>query len=587
MGRFRDIFRRHLSDGDLVLRITGDLPIHKRAQAEQHLSACSLCTARCRDFENLLWQVAVSCSDPAEVDKLEIDMLRVRLVARLEQMPDRLPAVEQACPRKTKHSVGGLIPMNPILAAGLVLAVASISCVFVWMQQTRSNLSSNALLMQAAYWDQGTLQNRAPGIIRQTIKITTPKKTLQRTIYRDVQGRRMPREQRISDSDSAVRSSLLTAEIAWDAPLSVASYQDWHNAQNVREDNIQRVAGDYWVLTTTTPEGLIAAQSLTVRDTDFHPVRRTVSFRNSETVEIAELDYSVLPWTHETSAYFQPDAPLLTLMTPGPRPVAVLPASQHLSKDKLVEAELSARLTLDRLHADTGEQIEVVSGPDGVEVRGITDTEARKHELQKQLDMLPNVTASISSIEGLRTRPSQGNEPSSIKVVEMQTHVTPLEVYYLAHRRDLASFDKLARNLLNRADAISLESRAIDDLQSRFSLNDDASTVARATLSDLLFTHKHKLLSALQDENRLLVDAQLMAQPLGQDQPSDNHNPGLSLLAEQNLILTRELTLSKGTNGRTAETIAADLAISMNKLNLWAHAIQIAPQSSMNPDKKR
>ena len=554
---------------------------------EQHLKACSACRARYGEFEDLFCQVAAQQFDATEADNLEAGTGLVRLIAQLNQMPDRRPDKKVLKPEETEHDVGTFFPMNPILATGLILAVASITCVFVWMQQSKPGITSNELLVHAEAWDLVALRNTAPGVIRQTVEISTQKRTLKRTIYRDAQGKRMAKEQGSSSEEALVRSKLAAAKIVWDTPLSATSYQDWHDSQRVREDHIQRAAGNLLVLTTTTPVGDIAAQSLTVCETDFHPVRRTVSFRESETVEIAELDYSVLPWTPEVSGLFEPVAGVSAPDAIRQHSIPIPFSPLLLSDEQLDEAELSARLTLDRLHADTGEQIEVVRGPYGIEVRGIMDAEDRKRELETQLSMLPHVTASISSIEGLKKKSSRQGELSSLKVIEMQTRTTPLEAYYLAHVRNLVPLSKLSIELLNRADTISRESMAIEDLQQRFLHNGEISLIASDTLAELLFAHKHKLLTALKSEEQLLSQTQIKPPPSPQAGTAYGTNSGLSALAEWNLALTMELATGKGGSGRPAETIVSELVTSMDDLTLRARAIQVVPQNSTKLDKKR
>jgi len=587
MRKFHNLFRGHVSDSELTLLATGDLPSRKQLRVEQHLADCCECRARCGRFEALFLQVMAYHSYRTELDNQDERGQRFRLAARLNQMPDYVPDTEVAKPEKAKHSVRALVPMNPILVTALILAVASITCVFLWMQQSRPSITSNTLLVRAEAWDPGAAHNSAPAVIRQTVKITTGKQSLRRTIYRDAKAKRKPRELQLADDENLLKLKLAQADVAWDAPLSATGYQDWHDAQRVREDQIRRSAGDLLVLTTTTPNGAVASQSLTVRDTDFHPVCRTVSFRDSATVEIAELNYSVLPWTPEVNSLFEPEegmraagaaSPLLTLVPLPPLP---------LTEEQLNEAELSTRLTLNRLHADAGEQIEVARGPLGIEVRGITDTGKRKHELEVELYMLPHVTASISSIDELKAKSPQQDELLSLKVIEMRTRTTPLESYYLAHGRNLASLGKLSLELLNGADAIDRESKAIDDLQQRFSHSDEVSLVALDTLAELLFTHKHKLLAALESEEQLLAQAQIEAPHSQQAGSTNGIDSDLAVLAERNLALTMELALGKGGSGRSAETIASELAAAMSEVSLRAHAVQVVPQNSTKLDKRK
>ncbi len=460
-------------------------------------------------------------------DRLDDRARRARLVAQLYQMPDDVPDTEVQRPEKARAQYGGLLPMNPILVSGFFLAVASIACVFLWMQQSKPDITSNTLLVRAEAWDTPAAHESAPRVIRQIVKIATRDKTLKHTIYRDVQGKRKAKEERLTGGEDLLRRRLAEAYVSWDAPLSATSYQDWHDGQRVRADQIQRSPGHLLVLTTTTPNGVVAAQSLTVRDTDFHPVRRTVLFRDKETVEIAELDYSVLPWTPAASSLFQSEEEMRADGLTRPQPPRGPIPPPLLTEEQLDEAELSTRLTLNRLHADTGEQIEVARGSHGVEVRGITDTKERKHELEAELHMLPHVAASITSIEEMKAKPSEPGELSGVQVMEMQTRATPLETYYLAHGRNVAPLGDLAQRLFNSAFAINLESRAIDDLQQRFSERDGISSVASATLTDLLFTHKHKLLASIADEEQLLAKAQIEVSHSKQD--TSTHDAGVPL----------------------------------------------------------
>lgn len=478
--------------------------------------------------------------------------------------------------------------MNPALIASLVFGLATVLSLCFWWQQRTPRITSSALLMRAEVWDPVALHNSAPGVIRQTVEIMTPKRTLKRTIYRDARGKRKPLDVELPSQEDLLKKELAIASVAWDAPLSAASYQGWHDAQRVRADRVRRAEGDLLVLTTTTPEGAVAAESLTVRDTDFHPVRRTVSFRDSETVEIAELDYSVLPWTPTVSGLFQPEEEMRLSDPTRPQPALIPFPPRPLTDSELDNAELSARLTLDRLHADTGEQIEVDRGPHGIEVRGITDTEERRRELEAQLDMLPHVTTMISSLEEMRREQAQGaGEITGVKVASAQSQATPLEIYYLAHERSVASLGHLSQQLLNGAFVIAVESRAIDELEHRFTRRDGISLVASAALSDLLFTHKHRLLTAIDDEEHLLSQAQIGIRQSASGAPAAGTSRPLTVVAERNLALARELALSNGAGERPAESIASELAVCIDELYRHAYAVQVVPPNSTSLDTKK
>jgi hypothetical protein len=582
-----NLLRGHLSDRDFTLLVTDELPSLRQARTEEHLARCAKCRMRFSRFKDVVSQLVADENRCAESEIPHSREQRARLAARLNQIRDDVQDAEVVRREEANKPVGALFAMNPILITGLVLAVASVTCVFLWMEQMKPGITSNALLVRAEAWDQASTQNGAAGVICQTVTITTPKQTLRHRIYRDAQGKRKPKEQRMADDENRLRLKLAQADVVWDAPLSATNYQDWHDGQRVRRDQIERSSGHLLVLTTTTPNGTVAAQSLTVRDTDFHPVRRTISFRDSETVDIAEVDYMVLPWAPEASSLFQPEERMLGDGLARPQPAVVSIPPQPLTEEQLADAELSTRLTLDRLHADTGEQIEVVRGSHGIEVRGITDTEERKHQLEAQLDMLPHVTASISSMEQLKTKAPQPGDVSSVKVIETQSQATPLEIYYLAHDRDIAPLSDFAQKVFNNAFAINLESKAVEDLESRFSHDGAISAISSAALTDLLFTHKHKLLAALDEERQLLSSARIEAPLLAQTPPANNADLPLTGLAERNFVLTRELALDKGGSNRPATMIVSELVSTIDALNLQAHKIQVVPQKFTNLDKRK
>ncbi len=476
--------------------------------------------------------------------------------------------------------------MNPTLATALVLAAASLVCFVVW---TRSgpHVSPHDLLVHAQKQEASIAQSEPSGVIVERVRIETPVRTTERTLYRDIQRRRHARDRALDASDAKLKAKLDGAGVDWDDPLSPVAYRDWRNRELIRSDSVQSAGDNLLTLTTNVNDGEVISESLTVRASDFHAVGKTVRLRDYGTVEIAEVNYSVLPWDAVNPNWFEPAAITNPGVSSDTRPALIpgLPAS--LTEGELDESELSARLMLNQLHADTGEQIEISRNPSGIVVKGIVETEQRRRELDDRLYMLPHVTAFISSIEKLKAKPSQADDLSSMNVIEMQTQATPLETYYLAHGRGVAPVGDLAQRLFNTAFAINLESRAIDDLQRRFSHDGDISTVASDTLADLLFTYKHKLIAALEAEEQLLAEAQIGNPRSIQSASTSDTDLALAALSERNLALAKELALSQGGNGRSAETIASELAAAMSELSLRAHAIHVDSQNSTKLDIRK
>lgn len=564
--QFRNIFRAHLSDVDLVLLIGNELPSSKRPDMARHLDACSRCRARCERLEHAASQVLAYRDGCVEVDRPRPAGRRALLVAQLKRLADARPDTKEAPPRRSSPR-WALPAMNPILATAMVFALVSVACVFVWLQQARPNITSNALLVHAEAWDPAMAPRVSAAVIRQTVKIKTSKQSLERTIYRDAQGKRQARQQKLPPDEEQLRDRLASAGVAWDAPLAATGYQDWHDHQRVRHDQIRRAAGHLLVLTTTTPNGDIEAQSLAVRDSDFHPIERTVAFRDSETIEIAEVDYQVLPWNSADAGLFQPEGASYADGLSRSRP-ALIPLPPALpTQEQLDETELGVRLVLNELQADTGEQIQIERGTSAVEVKGLVETDRRKRELLDQLRIIPRVKTSILSMEELKRNPENEPENASIKVTAVAAQPSPLEAYFVSHGKDAKALRSLSQQLLENAVSVSQESRAISDLNRRFAANGEMSALAQGTLSTLFFSHQEKQERALDEEQRLF---NLLRGTIGGPQFGLSRNQGMTemtvSISERNLLLCEELTLGSSTETRQVETIMQDMATTLMEL---------------------
>jgi hypothetical protein len=257
------------------------------------------------------------------------------------------------------------------------------------------------------------------------------------------------------------------------------------------------------------------------------------------------------------------------------------------SVEQLDEAELGVRLVLNQLHADTGEQIEVTRDALGIQVKGLVETEQRKRELQDRLHALAYVTAMLSSLEQMKDGATQPSEITSVKVSSMQAQATPLETYYLEHGRSVGSLSKLSQQLFNSAFTVELESKAIEDLERRFTGRDGMTLLASATFSDLMFTHKHNLLAALRSEEELLAETGIPTASLETSLPTSDEPLCLTSAAERNLGLAKELALGDGERQRSAEPITAELLASIKDLYRGVRHAASLPTSSFSLNERK
>lgn len=310
-----------------------------------------------------------------------------------------------------------LVPaMNPFLATAIVLGAATVLCLILWLRGGPP-LSAGELLDHAQTSDRSAATSKRPGVIYQKVAIRTPRRTVERTIYRDAQGIRRPRRQELSPEDEQLKNKLASAGVSWDDPLSAADYADWRRRSGLTRDRVTRPGQQLLTLSTApVADEAVLNETLTVRETDFHAVGRTVELRDTGTVEIAQLNYDVLPWGAVNQDWFEPVPPGAVTDAPG-----LLSPSIHASPltELDLETELAVRYALHEISADLGEPIDIrVGGHGSVSVVGMVSSADRKQEL----------LAALKGIRGAVTKLQTEEEAEPRKLPDPVTHAEPLIV---------------------------------------------------------------------------------------------------------------------------------------------------------------
>lgn len=308
-----------------------------------------------------------------------------------------------------------------------------------------------------------------------------------------------------------------------------------------------------------------------MRDTDFHPLRRIVNFRDHETVEVAELDFKILPWSAVDASLFDPAiesagglAP--TLATAAASPVPRFPVAP--SPDQLDETELAARLILNHLRADTGEQIEIHRSPQGIEVAGLVDTEERKRQLRTELMTVSRLKVSIQSAAEANRLAAPAGQTISVQEASLPDNPSPLEAYLRARGRSVEQINRAAQEIFNGALAISHESQAIADLETRFvpAAPRPAAMplMESATVADLLYSHQDRLREALRRQRLLLAEVE--GAQTSKEAGASSAGLTLTGAAARNLALARELTQTNAASAGSAEAILAAMSATADML---------------------
>ena len=559
--------RRHVSDDQLLALVDGELSLAQGLRVQKHLEQCWNCRTRhdklqgiIHGFVNYSNEVVAPLLPPPPSG-------RDRFLAALDaELAAHAPLWWFSPVRKLRGLFGQA--MNPVVITVLVLFAATALLAFVWRNVPSQKLTPEHLLAQSVQSEQ--IAEHQDGVAYQKIEIRSSQHTVERAIYRDLAHRRMPIQQKLSTADVAVKSRLDSAGIDWQNPLSSSGFQAWHKRVHVVSDQVKRSAPGEWTLTTETDDSTVRQASLTVRDVDFHSIRREVVFRDSGTIEIAELNHDVLPWSAVNAAMFEP-FPTHTdsvAQTRNPR------NSEAPTAAALEGAELQARLVLDQLHADTGEDIEVVRGASAVHVRGVVDTDNRRREIQNELHQIALVKPELQSLQEmarLRT-PTPADGPMQVRAADLQP--SPLESFLLEREVPTDQGVLLSRTLAEASITVEREARAFSQLGFNYRYSDSASMNEgnRQLLRTLKDQHLSRVLQALASEESALAPYVAVGDLNGV--PSGS----LTELAAGNHQLCDELVAGTGGNARSAVDILHDLARVTAQIRRTLDAVQPLPR---------
>lgn len=559
----------HLSDEQILAAIDGDSPVPLTADAVRHLDSCWQCLARKQQLQEAIVRVVDYQRELLTPFMPPPPRGEERFIARLDSQ------LQDSGRRWWPRIALGLRPfgfphMNPVFASVFVILLAIGALLIIWKRTGPSAGSANEFLERAEVWDKSP-GSRETGVVYQRIQIRAHGRTVERTIYRDVQRRRTPKSGQASAQEEQLKRTLAAAGVPWEEPLSASSFRTWRDRQELKSDQVKRTGDDLLTLTTSVQEGTVANESLTVRRADFHPVARSIQFRGAETVELAELDYAVLGWNMVNDSIFEPLASL-PVLAPSAIAVPSLP-----TREELDEAELQARLALSRLNAES-EQVEVSRSSKGVLVKGIVETDARKNSLLTQLQPLPHVTSSILSLEELNAgRVSVRSSITGIQAYSGISHSSPLEDFLRQQEKTPGDLNVISGQLLDAAVAVQQESSALTELSGRFPSGATLNSQARAALNELWNRQAARLANGLYTEEQVVrFIFALPGPPAAAVTVPDEESRTLTAAAARNRALCSELISGAQSPSRPGPVIAADILKTIDEVRQRAEDARTA-----------
>ncbi len=572
MGLFgtRGAPRQHISD-DVLLRLSNhELSPARASLARSHLIRCERCRARYESLERTA--LAIVEHHQSMVKRLELSS------ARRDQFIRQLDLLLESSPARPWWK---RLPIQFVIRpfgntalsfrGALVIVFAGIIVFSVWRWQLTA-VSASEFLDRAVASEHEPAKVVGSGMICRRFRFKTVSKTIQHAVYWDASGRRQPKYSKVAAEEAELDARLAVAGVNWDDPLSATSFKRWHDRQADPNDEVRPSGEGLLTISTRLPSTTIARESLTVREEDFHPVERTIEYREFGTVDISEDSLEVLSRDRVDELFFEPNGD----MSAAARrvPARVLPPSTA----QLNETELQARLILNQRDADTGEQIEVIRDVRGVQVQGLVESGGRKKELEKSLQGIPFLFVAIRSFDDLKAVPSPGAQTSVTQRRSTVAQVSPLEQYFVQHGRSRDDLSRISAGLFNSSLAINRTSRSIEQIVFRFSSSDDLSPIAIHARDELLARTVARLLHHLEEQQQFLQEAEITSESEAiVPRNPDERDFDFVRLAERNMAATRELVSGASESRRSEKPAAEELAETISQLRCAALGLHSAP----------
>jgi DNA-directed RNA polymerase specialized sigma24 family protein len=456
---------------------------------------------------------------------------------------------------------------TPLISILTTILIAISMLTWTRTNQGREHIHFHDSIENSVRAENNMRTEHSEGAIHQRLELQVSGKTLRRDIYRDVKGRRKVKKYEIDKDEQLLIAKLAEAGLDWNNPLSAVGFKNWHDHLIHADDQIEKMSSKFLVLTTNADSGIVRSESLTLRSDDFHPVAMTVLLQNRESIEIAELSYNVVPWGPLSDSWFEPlERP--TTSTPKNVVREPFPPPSSVTESQLDLASLSALLALQELHAET-ERLELTRLPEGIEVKGIVESESRKRQIDMRLRMIPHLLVDISSYKELDQKNRLSSGIDAVTTMSVVSEESQLDKHCTMVRIPRDDCRELSYRILNSSTEIVRNSKRVSELQRQFPAGKALSAKAKNLLIELVRGHLGHFGAALSDQqeaiNMLGIKLTSKKDIRGCDTGLTNESV-LKRTAMRNLDITHQLVYASDEDTKPASTLIQDLAKSLEEM---------------------
>lgn len=439
---------RHPEDGLLLRYIDGELPGRKARQIQRHLEACWKCRT---EIEELQATVA--------------DCMHYRknvLEAHLPEAPNPWADLSREFHRIDESFAAEpfwkrLMPRANSLRWSMAAAAAiAVICAVVYQLRETPSVQAATLLKRAVA---ASIQHPQPArryrirmggvqVIRAAAKIDAP----------------LP---------IALSARLAAAHYDAADPLSAAAFQSWRDAQAVKTDEVSTITGaagsESYRIRTSTPNGDVAAASLTLLSSDLHPVEGTLEFRDKETIEFIELTEPAV--SDGTPVARNVEVPVRSSVPSGTAAFAPRPMAS-------ISDELQVLSALHQIGADLGDPIEVKRSGGRVLVGGVGVPPQRQKQIHDMLDALPNVSVDFANPAAVSSGVPATSDGAAAAETTKPAPGSKVQTRLEQQLGGRAEFEKFSSQVLDANEAAMSRAYALRLLAQRFPASDESALSA-------------------------------------------------------------------------------------------------------------
>jgi anti-sigma factor RsiW len=445
-------------EGEVLLRYAdGELPARQARKVRSHLESCWQCRTELEDMQSVVGEcvryrqnvLQPLLPPPApwrdlfyQFDEIDASLERRSWLARLRR---------------------------PILTWAPVAAALAIAAIAYNHLHNAPAVEAAALLRKAV-----AAADAAPSAAPRQIRIRTKQRTMVRPI--------------------ALVTSVETGPLE---PLSVRSYQQWHDGLAQKHDSVETAGGNY-AIHTSTESGELAEATLQLRTTDLHPVQERIEFRNHDWVEIEEIPALPEPPSavvasnsvHPPVSISVPDAPKSSDQFRQPAPAAT------------VGDELNVLVALHNLGADLGDPVNVKRQSGRILVAGVGVDPERRRQIEQALGARPNVDLQFSDQDAAASQPEKPVRGD----VQPNAEISALQARIQKQAGGRADYENLTTQALDFSESMMARAWALRRLAERFpaGASEQMTAADRQALHDLYRSHAAALAQTAVQMERLL-----------------------------------------------------------------------------------